>query len=290
MRPYTARMTPPFTMIGSSVAVIEESKHPKYKVGDYVIMMAGWVERGVVNPDKMDKDSPGNTLGGIMPAADLGPALSKSLLLGACGMTGNTAYFGLLELCNPKAGETVVVNGAAGAVGSLVGQIAKIKGCRVIGFAGTDEKCNLLVKKFGFDKAYNYKKTKAEDALKDGAPNGVDCFFDNVGGDDACTVINHMNPFGRIAVCGAISTYNQGQRARVPMTSHTFVFAQLKMEGFVVTRWIDRYAEGIKQLATWIMEGKIQTEETVMEGFENMPNAFIGLFSGSNKGKMVVKA
>ena len=124
MRPYTMRMSPPFTMIGSSVAVVEETRNPKFTVGQTIIILAGWVERGVVNPEKMGKDSPGNTLGGIMPAPDLGK-LSKSLLLGSCGMPGNTAYFGLLELCQPKAGETVVVSGAAGAVGSLVGQIAK---------------------------------------------------------------------------------------------------------------------------------------------------------------------
>ena len=153
-----------------------------------------------------------------------------------------------------------------------------------------------------------FLKTKAEDALKDGAPDGVDCFFDNVGGDDASTVINHMKPFGRIAVCGAIATYNDKERPRVPMTSHSFVFnvspffllsrlmlipmliQQLKMEGFLVTRWLDRWEEGIKQMATWVMQGKIQTEETVMEGFEKMPDALIGLFTGSNKGKMVVKA
>ena len=127
MRPYTMRMTPPFTMIGSSVVVVEQSKNPKYKVGDILVLVAGWVERGIVNPEKMGKDSPGQTLGGVLPAMDLGPGLSKSLLLGACGMPGNTAYFGLLELCDPKPGETVVVSGAAGAVGSLVGQIAKIK-------------------------------------------------------------------------------------------------------------------------------------------------------------------
>ena len=127
MRPYTMRMSPPFTMIGSSVAVVEESRHQNFSKGQTIIILAGWVERGIVNPDKMGKDSPGQTLGGIMPAPDLGK-LSKSLLLGSCGMPGNTAYFGLLELCNPQPGETVVVSGAAGAVGSLVGQIAKIKG------------------------------------------------------------------------------------------------------------------------------------------------------------------
>merc|ERR1712020_228498 len=205
MRPYISRMTPPFTMIGSSVAEVEESRHPDFPVGTTIVLMAGWVERGIVDPDKMKKDSPGGTLGGVMPAPDL-PGLSKSLLLGACGMPGNTAYFGLLELCQPKAGETVVVNGAAGAVGSLVGQIAKIKGCKVIGFAGSDQKCEWLTKDLGFDKAYNYKTTDVDKVLKVGAPDGVDCFFDNVGNADSVAVIGAMNEGGRIACCGAIAT------------------------------------------------------------------------------------
>merc|ERR1739838_680198 len=178
MRPYTMRMTPPFTMIGSSVAVVEESKHATYPKGSTIIILAGWIERGVVNPDNMGKASPGNTLGGVMKAADMG-SLSKSLLLGALGMPGNTAYFGLLEICQPKAGETVVVSGAAGAVGSLVGQIAKIKGCKVIGYAGTDQKCEWL-KTLGFDFTFNYKTNEVAQTLKTAPPNGVDCYFDNV--------------------------------------------------------------------------------------------------------------
>jgi len=213
--------------------------------------------------------------------------LSESLLLGACGMPGNTAYFGLLELCQPKSGETVVVTGAAGAVGSLVGQIAKLKGCNVIGFAGSDSKCQFL-KEIGFNKAYNYKKVKIEEALKDGAPKGVDCFFDNVGGTDGAVIINHMNKFGRIAICGAISTYNVTD-VMVPATTQSFVGKQLKMEGFLVARWANRWFEGIGQMAKWIKEGKIRTEETIIEGFDKMPEAFIGLFSGSNMGKMIVK-
>merc|ERR1712141_668917 len=285
MRVYTKRMNPPYTMIGQNVAKIIESKDPEYPKDSVVLTKSGWVKTGIVQTS--------GSLGGfgikanqlVDKVPDLPPGLSQSVLLGVCGMPGCTAYFGFLEICQPKSGETVVVNGAAGAVGSLVGQIAKIKGCHVIGFAGSDDKCQTLLKKYGFDKAYNYKKTSVQDALKDGAPDGVDCFFDNVGGDDASTVINHMKPFGRIAVCGAIATYNDKERPRVPMTSHSFVFNQLKMEGFLVTRWLDRWEEGIKQMATWVMQGKIQTEETVMEGFEKMPDALIGLFTGSNKGK-----
>merc|ERR550519_1627643 len=193
MRPYTMRMTPPFTMIGSSVTEVEESKHPSYPKGSTIIIYAGWVERGIVNPDEMGS-------GRIRKAADMG-SLSKSLLLGACGMPGNTAYFGLLEICRPKAGETVVVSGAAGAVGSLVGQIAKIKGCKVIGYAGTDEKCKWL-KELGFDEAFNYKKVGVAESLSKAAPKGVDCYFDNVGGEMTAAVVSLMNTYGRVAVCG----------------------------------------------------------------------------------------
>merc|ERR1719500_1441593 len=289
MRPYTMRMSPPFTMIGSSVAVIEETRNPKFTVGQTIIILAGWVERGVVNPDKMGKDSPGNTLGGIMPAPDLGK-LSKSLLLGSCGMPGNTAYFGLLELCQPKAGETVVVSGAAGAVGSLVGQIAKIKECRVIGFAGSDEKCAWL-KSIGFDEAFNYKKVGVVESLSKAAPKGVDCYFDNVGGEMTAAVMAAMNTRGRVAVCGAISHYNEvGGYSKVVDVLPLCVFKELKVEGFLVGRWADRWMEGVSAMAAMVMKGDIKVQETVVEGFEKMPNAFMGLFTGDNTGKMIVKA
>jgi len=183
-----------------------------------------------------------------------------------------------------------VVNGAAGAVGSLVGQIAKIKGCKVIGFAGTDKKCEWLTKELGFDKAYNYKTTDVDEVLKEGAPNGVDCFFDNVGGIDATKVINnHMNTFGRISGCGSISGYNATEPVMLPSTQGPMVTKQLRYEGFIVTRWLPRWMEGIGQMAQWIKEGKVKTEETVLDGFEKMPEAFQGLFKGSNVGKMIVK-
>merc|ERR550525_2286509 len=234
MRPYTSRMTPPFTMIGSSVAEVEESKHPNFPVGTTIVIMAGWVERGIVDPDKMNKDSPGGTLGGVMPAPDLPGGLSKSLLIGSCGMPGNTAYFGLLEICQPKAGETVVVSGAAGAVGSLVGQIAKIKDCTVIGYAGTDDKVEWL-KQLGFDYAFNYKKVTVNESLAEAAPNGVDGYFDNVGGQMSVDVMTAMNMFGRVSVCGAISQYQKS--CMVGDMLPLCVFKQLKVEGFLVPRW-----------------------------------------------------
>merc|ERR1719186_1878636 len=220
MLPYTKSMTPPLTMIGSSVALVEESRNSKYPKGSSVISYAGWVERAVVNPEasmdvKLSDDRAVNTskmrtMPMCVPAPPLPPAINPSLLLGACGMPGNTAYFGFLEICQPKAGETVVVSGAPGAEGSLVGQIAKIKGCNVVGFAGTDEKCNWL-KSIGFDHAFNYKKADVTESLAKAAPKGVDCYFDNVGGEMSVAVLNAMNTRGRAAICGAISHYNEAK-------------------------------------------------------------------------------
>lgn len=193
-------------------------------------------------------------------------------------MPGNTAYFGLLELCTPKSGETLCVNAAGGAVGSLVGQIGKLKGMKVIGIAGTDKKCEWIVKELGFDHAIN----------------GIDCFFDNVGGEQSSEVIELMNEFGRISVCGSISVYgNLGMGSatypKVPAVQPAFVFKQLKMEGFIVSRWLDRWMEGILQMAEWIKEGKIKYHETMTEGFENMPQAFVGMLKGESTGKAIVK-
>merc|ERR1711934_196002 len=280
MRPYVSRLTTPFTMIGMGVYKIRESRDTEYPQGGTVVANIGWVKTAIVNSREIKTGlrlMPDQMLAGISP----------SKLLGALGMPGNTAYFGLLDICQPKSGETVVVNGAAGAVGSLVGQIAKLKGCHVIGFAGSDKKCDFLTKELGFDKAYNYKTTKVDDALKESAPKGVDCFFDNVGGVDATVVINnHMNVFGRISGCGAISVYNEKIPPMIPSIQGSMVFKQLKMEGFIVSRWANRWNEGITQMAQWVNEGKIKTQETIVEGFEKMPEAFLGLFTGNNVGKM----
>jgi len=288
MRPYTARMTPPITMIGSSVAEVEESLHPGYPRGATIVTYAGWVERGVLTPDEVNKNSSGG-LGGVIRAPQIG-SLSLSLLLGVCGMPGNTAYFGLLELCEPKQGETVVVSGAAGAVGSLVGQIAKIKGCRVIGFAGTDSKCEWL-ENIGFDHAFNYKKVSVPECLAKAAPKGVDCYFDNVGGEMSVAVFNAMNTRGRASICGAISHYNDvGGYTKTTDILPLCVFKELKVEGFLVGRWAGpRWTEGIKAMASWVAEGKIKVRETVVNGFDKMPQALMGLFTGENTGKMVVK-
>lgn len=203
-------------------------------------------------------------------------------------MPGNSAYYGFLDLCKPKAGEIVVVTGAGGAVGSLVGQIAKIKGCKVIGFAGTDEKCKWLESELGFDKAINYKTSDNVAALKEAAPEGIDCYFDNVGGTLSSIIIDQMRMNGRISICGAISTYND-QPVMVPSFT-TFHRRLLRMEGFMNYRWINQWMdEGMFEMLKWIQEGKIKYHETIVEGFENTSKAFIDMMAGRNVGKMIVK-
>lgn len=217
--------------------------------------------------------------------------LPSSLGLGLLGMPGNTAYFGFLDICKPKEGEVVVVSGAAGAVGNLVGQIAKIIGCKVIGIAGSDGKCEWLTREIGFDHAINYKTESIAEVLKKFAPNGIDCYFDNVGGAISSVVINQMRDFGRISVCGSISSYNlpYAEWPKVPILQPTFVFKQLKMEGFLVTRFWNEWFDGIAQMKQWTAEGKLKYRETITDGFENMPQALIDMLEGKNFGKAVVK-
>ena len=201
-----------------------------------------------------------------------------------------TAYFGLLDICRPKAGETVVVSGAAGAVGSLVGQIAKMQGCRAVGIAGDDSKIDWLVGQLGFDAAFNYKTTTDYPAkLKELCPNGIDCYFDNVGGPITDAVFPLMNVFGRISICGQISQYNSTQPEPGPRLLGVVLVKQLSVEGFIVSRFQDRWPEGIQRMAQWLREGKLKHRETTREGFENTVRAFIGMLQGENTGKMLVK-
>ncbi|ELK24586.1 Prostaglandin reductase 1 [Myotis davidii] len=201
-----------------------------------------------------------------------------------------TAYFGLLDICSAKSGETVLVNAAAGAVGSVVGQIAKIKGCKVVGAAGSDDKVAYL-KKLGFDVAFNYKTIKSlEETLKKASPDGYDCYFDNVGGEFSNIVIPQMKKFGRIAICGAISTYNSTRPIPPGPSPEAIIYQELRMEGFLVSRWKNDHQKALNELMKWVSEGKIQYHEYVTEGFENMPAAFMGMLKGDNLGKTIVKA
>ena len=263
-------------MVGGAVGQVVESHHTGFATGDFVLGYWGWQEHAVVE---------GKTLLKLNP--NLAPI---STALGVLGMPGMTAYFGFLEICKPQPGEVVVVSGAAGAVGSLVGQIAKIKGCRVVGIAGTDEKVHWLVNDLGFDAAFNYKTATDYTAkLKEICPSGIDCYFDNVGGAITDSVFPLLNVFGRVSVCGQISMYNLEKPEPGPRLLPYTLVKQLKVEGFIVTRWQNRWGEGIAQMAQWLKEGKIQHREDIVEGFENTAKAFIGMLQGENTGKMLVK-
>jgi NADPH:quinone reductase len=264
-------------MVGGVVGRVVESKSPNFAVGDYVTGQWGWRENAAVDARTLRKLDPK-----VAPV---------STALGVLGMPGMTAYFGLLDLCNPKPGETVLVSCAAGAVGSLVGQIAKIKGCRAVGIAGTDDKVEWLTKDLRFDAAFNYKSTDNYSAkLKELCPKGIDCYFDNVGGAITDAVFPLMNLFGRVSVCGQISQYNLEKPEPGPRLLPYILVKQLKLEGFMVSRFQSRWAEGIGQMAMWLKEGKLKYREEVVEGFENTSKAFIGLLKGDNTGKMLVKA
>jgi len=284
MRIYMAQFPAGSTMIGQQAARVIKTRNGEYPLGTVCLVSCGWQSHFIYKPSVHDKQAAPM----IFQAPDVAP-LPASYLLGCLGMPGCTAYFGLLRLCKPKAGETVLVNAAAGAVGSVVGQIAKIQGCNVIGFAGTDEKCAWL-KELGFDHAFNYKTCDIDKALKEGAPKGVDCYFDNVGGDMTSTVIrNHMNLFGRIAVCGSISAYNEIDPPKGPYPFGDFIGKQLVMEGFVVKRWAKEMPAAITELAKWMKEGKLKHQEHITQGFENMTKAFFGLLKGENTGKAIVQ-
>ncbi|XP_037653957.1 prostaglandin reductase 1 isoform X1 [Choloepus didactylus] len=266
-------------MMGQQVARVVESKNSAYPTGTIVLAHSGWTTHSISDGKGLEK-----------LLAEWPDTLPVSLALGTIGMPGLTAYFGLLDICGVKGGETVMLNAAAGAVGSVVGQIAKLKGCKVVGAVGSDEKVAYL-KKLGFDVVFNYKTVKSlEEALKKASPDGYDCYFDNVGGEFSNAVISQMKKFGRIAICGAISQYNSTLPPPPGPHPLTVIFQELRMEGFVFTRWQGEVREkALKDLLKWVLEGKIQYNEYITEGFENMPAAFIGLMRGDNLGKAIVK-
>jgi NADPH-dependent curcumin reductase CurA len=263
-------------MVGATVGEVVESRNSKFRASEIVTGYWGWQEFAI---------SDGRGLRVLDPS--LGP---PSTALGVLGMPGMTAYFGFLEICQPKAGDTVVVSGAAGAVGSLVGQIAKIKGCRAAGVAGSDAKVAWLTGELGFDAAFNYKTTDDYAArLQQLCPNGVDCYFDNVGGAVSDAILPLINTKARIAICGQISQYNLAKPEPGPRVFGYLLTKSARAEGFLVYNFAERFPEGIAQMAKWIREEKIKYRETVIEGFENAPRALIGVLSGNNTGKMLVK-
>ena len=258
------------------IAEVVDSKLEDYKTGDFVSGLLEWKEYQTSN---------GNGL--LKVDNKLAPL---STYLGVLGMTGLTAYFGLTEIGVPQKGETIVVSGAAGAVGSIVGQIGKILSCHVVGIAGTDEKVAMLKSKFGFDDAINYNTTKnIRKAISAACPNGVDVYFDNVGGNISDAVHANINRLGRIIVCGAISSYNNTSMESGPRAEHFLIKKSALMQGFIVSNYAEKFPEGIKKLSQWIKEGKLTYSETIVEGFDSIPQAFIDLFNGKNKGKMIIK-
>lgn len=262
-------------MSSAIIAEVTESKNPDFKVGDYITAGLEW---------KLFQTSNGKGI------TKVDPSVSLTAYLGALGMTGLTALMGLQEIGKPKSGETLVVSGAAGAVGSIVGQIGKIMGCRVIGIAGSDEKVAGLKSKFGFDEAINYKTTEnMQEAIAAAAPDGVDIYFDNVGGDISDAVIFNMNKYGRIAICGTISSYNDTEASKGPRLQPYILKNSMLMQGFIVSNYADKFPEGVKQLSAWLKAGKLQYSETIVNGFDQIPQAFMDLFEGKNDGKMVVK-
>ncbi|MEV7930033.1 NADP-dependent oxidoreductase [Kitasatospora sp. NPDC088779] len=263
-------------MRAGSVVEVVESDHPKFRVGDHVVGSFG-VQEYVVSDGK--------------GALKVDPALAPlSTYLGALGMPGMTAYFGLLDVGALKEGETVVVSGAAGAVGSLVGQIARIKGCRVVGIAGGPEKCALLTGELGFDAAIDYHSEDVRKALRDHAPDGIDVYFDNVGGDVLDAALTRLAMHARVVLCGAISQYNNETAVQGPSNYLSLLVRRARMEGFVVFDYAPRYPEAARELAGWIADGRIKVKEHVVEGtVDDFPAVLGMLFRGENTGKLVLR-
>ena len=257
------------------VGEVIESRAPEFAPGDIVTGMLGWRLYNAATAPELRKVDP--------------RVASITTALGVLGMPGLTAYFGLLDIGQPKEGETVVVSGAAGAVGTAVCQIAKIKGCRAVGIAGSDEKNQYLTAELGVDAAVNYKNPEMSQTLKQACPKGIDVYFDNVGGEVSDAVMPLLNHGARIVICGQISLYNLDKPDVGPRPQPFLLVNSALMKGFIITDYSARFAEGVMNLAQWLIAGKLKYAETVVEGFENTPQAFIGLFSGDNLGKQLVK-
>lgn len=277
----TKSYVPPFELnkpIQSGViAEVMDSKNTVgFKKGDFVFGNLDWKEY---------QTSAGNGLNKVD-----GSEVDLSAYLGILGMTGLTAYLGLTEIGIPKKGETLVVSGAGGAVGTVVGKVGKLLGCKVVGITGSDEKAVMLRSKFKFDDAINYKTTPdLKEAIKNACPNGVDIYFDNVGGEISDAVLANINKYARLPVCGAISLYNNTKPAIGPRLQPILLTMSATMRGFIVSDFSEKFPAAIKQLSKWLKEEDITYIETIVEGFDNIPQAFIDLFEGKNEGKMIVK-
>lgn len=262
-------------MRGVVCGTVVKSRNPNFEAGDIVSGLGTWADYQIGSPGMLNKMGP---LGGV----SVGDAF------GLFAVVGPTAYFGLLDLGEPKAGETVVVSAAAGAVGSIVGQIAKIKGCRAVGLAGSDAKCQWIVKDLGFDAAINYKTENVASALKRACPQGIDVYFDNVGGDilDAC--LKQMNLNGRIPTCGLISQYNATSEVPGPKNYPMILMQRLKIQGFIVLDYGNRYPEAITALGQWLAQGRLKFRVDMVEGLEHAVSALRKLYTGENQGKLML--
>lgn len=251
------------------------SKHPKFAAGDHVVGSFGVQTHALSDGKGVTKVDP-----------RLAPL---PVYLGTLGMPGMTAYFGLLDVGALKDGETVVVSGAAGAVGTVVGQIAKIKGCRVVGIAGGADKCQWLTQELGFDAAIDYKSADVKKALREHCPKGIDVYFDNVGGDILDAALTQLAMHARIVICGAISQYNNTAPVKGPSNYLSLLVNRASMKGMVVFDYADRYGEGARTMGGWMAAGKLKSHEHIVEGFDTFPDSLLKLFKGENTGKLVMK-
>ena len=276
---YAASVEEGSVMEGATVGQVVESRSGDFKQGDYVLCPGGWQEYSVNSPKAMRK---------------LDPAQAPiSTAVGVLGMPGFTAYVGLDEIGKPQKGETVVVSAAAGAVGQVVGQIAKLKGCRVVGVAGAEDKCKHVVGAYGFDACVNYKDADFRDQLKKACPDGIDVYFENVGGETFDAVMELVNDFARIPVCGRIAHYNDTAMPegpdRLPGFMGKVLVKRLLIKGFIQFDYIHRQGDFLKDMPVWIREGKVKYQEDVVEGLENVVRAFQGLLQGKNRGKLLIQ-
>ncbi len=262
-------------MRAGAVGEVVESKHPKFAVGDHVLGVMGVQAYALSNGKGLTKVDP-----------KLAPL---PVYLGTLGMPGMTAYFGILDVGQAKSGDTVVVSGAAGAVGTVVGQIAKIKGCRVVGIAGGADKCKWIVDELGFDAAIDYKHEDVKKALKEHCPKGIDVYFDNVGGDILDAALANLAMHARIVICGAISQYNNTTPIKGPSNYMSLLVNRATMKGMVVFDYASRYGEAAKDMAGWMMAGKLKSKEDIVEGLQTFPETLLKLFKGENTGKLVLK-
>jgi NADPH-dependent curcumin reductase CurA len=263
-------------MRGGAIGVVERSRNNQFPEGAYVSGMLGWQDYALSDGTRLQ----------VLPD---NPAIPLTAYLGLFGLPGLTAYFGLLEIGRPRPGETLVITAAAGAVGSLVGQIGKIKGCRVLGIAGTDEKCTWITDELGFDAAINYKREPVLKRLRETCPDGIDVHYENVGGTVLDAALSLVNLRARIVLCGMISIYNNTEPAPGPRLLGNLIIKRARMEGFLVLDYLPRAGEAMADLMKWYADGKLRYRVDVVEGLKQAPRAINKLFDGTNKGKLIVK-